>query len=394
MRISSRSQTAPFIAMDILAEAQAIEARGSKVIHMEVGEPAFGAPDAARNALGAALIRGETLGYTSGLGLSDLRTAIAALYQRRYGIAVDPARVVVTSGSSAGFLLSFLTLFDVGERVAIADPGYPCYRNILGTLGLEPVRIEAELASRYQPTPEALDQIAGPLHGLLVASPANPTGTMLDRPALAALVGYCAGRDVAFISDEIYHGLTYEAPAVSALELTDAVFVINSFSKYYAMTGWRIGWMVVPERFVRTVQNLAQNLFICPSHASQIAALAALSEEGEAEVAGHLQQYARNRAALMAALPGLGFTDISPADGAFYIYAGISRLTNDSRDFCARLLAEAGVAATPGLDFDPTRGHATIRFSFAQAPEKIAEGIERLTQFIANGAGQGEPGQG
>lgn len=394
MRISSRSQTAPFIAMDILAEAQAIEARGSKVIHMEVGEPAFGAPDAARNALGAALIRGETLGYTSGLGLSDLRTAIAALYQRRYGIAVDPARVVVTSGSSAGFLLSFLTLFDVGERVAIADPSYPCYRNILGTLGLEPVRIEAELASRYQPTPEALDQIAGPLHGLLVASPANPTGTMLDRPALAALVGYCAGRDVAFISDEIYHGLTYEAPAVSALELTDAVFVINSFSKYYAMTGWRIGWMVVPERFVRTVQNLAHNLFICPSHASQIAALAALSEEGEAEVAGHLQQYARNRAALMAALPGLGFTDISPADGAFYIYAGISRLTNDSRDFCARLLAEAGVAATPGLDFDPTRGHASIRFSFAQAPEKIAEGIERLTQFIANGAGQGEPGQG
>ena len=194
---------------------------------------------------------------------------------------------------------------------------------------------------------------------------------------------------MALISDEIYHGLTYEAPAVSALELTNQVFVLNSFSKYYAMTGWRIGWMVVPERFVRTVQNLAQNLFICPSHASQIAALAAMSDEGEAEVAGHLVEYARNRTALMAALPGLGFTDISPADGAFYAYAGVSRLTNDSREFCSRLLADAGVAATPGLDFDPARGHATIRFSFAQAPEKIAEGIERLTRFIETGAGQG-----
>jgi aspartate/methionine/tyrosine aminotransferase len=194
---------------------------------------------------------------------------------------------------------------------------------------------------------------------------------------------------VALISDEIYHGLTYDAPAVSALELTDAVFVINSFSKYFAMTGWRIGWMVVPERFIRTVQNLAQNLFICPSHASQVAALGALSERGEAEVAGHLEQYARNRAVLMAALPGLGFTDISPADGAFYAYAGVSRLSNDSRDFCARLLSQAGVATTPGLDFDPARGRATMRFSFAQAPEKIAEGIDRLTRFIGTGAGQG-----
>ncbi len=389
MRISSRSQTAPFIAMDVLAEAQAIEAAGARVIHMEVGEPAFGAPRAAREALAAAMARGETLGYTSGLGLGELRAAIAALYRRRHGIDLDPERVVVTSGSSGGFLLSFLTLFDVGERVAIADPGYPCYRNILGTLGLEPVRIVAELASRYQPTPELLEQAAGRLDGLLVASPANPTGTMLDRAALAALTGYCADRGMALISDEIYHGLTYEAAAVSALELTDQVFVINSFSKYYAMTGWRIGWMVVPESFVRTVQNLTQNLFICPSHASQIAALGALSDEGEAEVAGHLEEYAQNRAALMAALPGLGFTDISPADGAFYAYAGVSRLTNDSRDFCARLLTDAGVAATPGLDFDPVRGHATVRFSFAQAPEKIAEGIERISRFIEAGAGRG-----
>jgi len=389
VRISTRSQTAPFIAMDVLSDAQAIEATGGSVIHMEVGEPAHGAPRAARTAVAAALGRGDTLGYTSGLGLETLCAGIAALYRRRHGIVIDPARVVVTSGSSGGFLLSFLTLFDVGERVAIADPGYPCYRNILGALGLEPVRIEAELASRYQPTPELLDRASGRLDGLLVASPANPTGTMLDRAALTALIDYCADRGVALISDEIYHGLTYEAPAVSALELTDQVFVINSFSKYYAMTGWRIGWMVVPERFVRTVQNLAQNLFICPSHASQIAALAALSEKGEAEVAGHVKEYARNRAALMAALPALGFTDISPADGAFYAYAGVSRLSNDSRDFCARLLAEAGVAATPGRDFDPVRGHGTVRFSFAQPEAKIAEGIARLTRFIEGGGVQG-----
>ena len=382
MRISTRSQTAPFIAMDVLAEAQAVEAAGTEVIHMEVGEPAHGAPRAAREALIAALGRGETLGYTTGLGLVELRAAIANLYQRRYGINLDPARVVVTSGSSGGFLLSFLALFDIGERVAIADPGYPCYRNILGALGLEPVRIEAELASRFQPTPELMDRVDGRIDGLLVASPANPTGTMLDRAALTALTEYCADRGIALISDEIYHGLTYDAPAVSALELTDQVVVINSFSKYYAMTGWRIGWMIVPESFVRTIQNLAQNLFICPSHASQIAALAALSDEGEAEVAGYLDSYARNRAALMAALPGLGFTDISPADGAFYIYAGVSRLTNDSRKFCARLLAEAGVAATPGLDFDPARGHTTMRFSFAQSPDKIEEGIRRISQFI------------
>jgi aspartate/methionine/tyrosine aminotransferase len=375
--------------MDVLAEAQALEAIGRSVIHMEVGEPAYGAPRAAREALAAALGRGETLGYTSGLGLDKLRTAIAALYRRRHGIDLDPARVVVTSGSSGGFLLAFLTLFDIGQRVAIADPGYPCYRNILGILGLEPVRIEAKLASRYQPTPELLDSVSERLDGLLVASPANPTGTMLDRAALSALAGYCGDRGMALISDEIYHGLTYEAPAVSALELTDQVFVLNSFSKYYAMTGWRIGWMVVPDSFVRTVQNLAQNLFICPSHASQIAALAALSDEGEAEAAGHLAEYALNRAALMAALPDLGFTDISPADGAFYAYAGVSRLTNDSRAFCAKLLSRAGVAATPGLDFDPARGHATIRFSFAQAPEKITEGITRLARFIETGAGQG-----
>ena len=371
--------------MDVLNEAQALEAQGRRIIHMEVGEPAWGAPRAAREALAAAMARGEPMGYTGGLGLPSLREAIAALYRRRYGIELDPARVVVTSGSSAGFVLSFLCLFDAGERVAIADPGYPCYRNILGTLGLEPVRLATTLATRYQPTPGLLAAVEGPLHGLLVASPANPTGTMLDRAALGALVTWCAEAGVTLISDEIYHGLTYEAPAVSALELTDEVVVINSFSKYWAMTGWRIGWMVVPEALVRPIQNLAQNLFICPSHASQIAALAALTEAGEAEVAGHLEAYRTNRALVLGALERLGFTDIAPADGAFYAYAGIGCFSNDSPAFCRRLLEEAGVAATPGLDFDPERGHATVRFSFAQAPEVIAEGVERLTRFIEAG---------
>ena len=386
VKISRRSRTAPFIAMDVLGEAQGLEARGGDVVHMELGEPAHGAPRAAREALAAAMGQGATLGYTGGLGTPELRRAIAALYRRRHGLELDPERVVVTAGSSAGFVLAFLALFDAGERVAIADPGYPCYRNILGALGLEPVRLEATLAARYQPTPELLDAAGQPLEGLLVASPANPTGTMLDRAALAALAEYCAGRGMALISDEIYHGITYDAPAVSALELTDEVFVINSFSKYYAMTGWRIGWMVVPERYMRPVQNLAQNLFICPPHASQVAALGALSEEGEGEVAGHLEGYARNRAMLAEALPRLGFSDISPADGAFYVYAGVSRLANDSRDFCARLLAEAGVATTPGLDFDPLRGHGTVRFSFAQSPARIAEGIDRIASFAGKGA--------
>lgn len=381
MNISRRSRTAPFIAMDVLAEAQALEAAGADIVHMEVGEPSHGAPQAARGALEAALARGERLGYTSGLGRDDLRAAIAELYRRRHGLEIDPARVVVTAGSSAGFSLAFLTLFDAGARVGIADPGYPCYRNILGALDLVAARIETTLATRYQPTP-ALLAAAAPLDGLLVASPANPTGTMLDRAALGALVEWCAGQGTALISDEIYHGLDHGGGAVSALELTDTAIVINSFSKYYAMTGWRIGWMVLPKDLVRPVQTLAQNLFICPSHASQIAALGALTPEGEAEVAGHLEAYRTNRAALMRALPGLGFADIAPADGAFYIYADISRLSNDSLAFAADLLRREGVATTPGLDFDPERGHRTLRLSFAGAPARIEEGIARLSRYL------------
>ncbi|MEL6336161.1 MAG: aminotransferase class I/II-fold pyridoxal phosphate-dependent enzyme [Pseudomonadota bacterium] len=384
MPLSARSATAPFIAMDILAEAGRLEAEGRDIVHMEVGEPAYGAPRAAREALAKAQ---GGLGYTGGLGLPALREAIAALYARRYGIALPADRIVVTAGSSAGFVLAFLALFDAGARVALADPGYPAYRNILGTLGLTAVRIEATPETRYQPTPALLSAAAaeGAIDGLILASPSNPTGTMLDAPTLAALIDACAASGVSLVADEIYHGLTYDAPAPTALAHTDEVVVINSFSKYWAMTGWRIGWMVVPEAMVRPVQNLAQNLFICAPHPAQIAAIGALSEAGEAEAATHMAAYRANRERMIATLQTLGFTGIAPADGAFYAYASLPEGTPDSTAFCQRLLSEYGVAATPGLDFDPLRGNRTVRFSYAQSPERIEEGCSRLAKMMAAG---------
>ncbi len=384
IQISRRSRTAPFHALDVFAEALAMEEAGRTVIHMEVGEPAFGAPRAAQEAIMAAMAEGRTLGYTAGLGIPALRAAIAGLYARRHGIEIDPGRVVVTTGSSAGFQLAFLGLFDPGARVAIADPSYPAYRNILSVLGLELVRLEATLETRYQPTPEMLEA-AGPLDGLLIASPANPAGTMLSREAMGALAGYCEASGIALIADEIYHGITYGETAVSSLELTDEVVVINSFSKYYTMTGWRIGWMVVPERLVRPMERLAQNLYISANHASQVGAVAALSEAGEAEAASHMADYATNRRLLMQALPGLGFEDIAPCDGGFYVYAGTGRLADDSAAFCRGLLRAEGVATTPGLDFDPVRGGRTLRISFAQSPDRIAEGIARIARYVEAG---------
>jgi aspartate/methionine/tyrosine aminotransferase len=320
------------------------------------------------------------LGYTVALGLPELRAGIAALYQRWYGIDLDPARVVVTSGSSAAFLLAFTALFDAGEKVGLGEPGYPSYRQILRALSLEPVGIATNQANRLQPVPSDLEGVD--MAGLIVASPGNPSGTMLDRAAMAGLIAHCAARDIAFVSDEIYHGLHYGAPAVSALEISDDVYVINSFSKYFSMTGWRIGWMVVPGGHVRLIERLAQNMFICPPHASQIAALAALDcvEELEANRA----VYAENRRMMLEGLPLAGFTKIAPPDGAFYIYADVSDLTDDSLSFCAEILEGAGVAVTPGLDFDPHRGARTIRFSYARSTAEIAEGLKRLQTFMAS----------
>ncbi|MEM6487264.1 MAG: aminotransferase class I/II-fold pyridoxal phosphate-dependent enzyme [Pseudomonadota bacterium] len=384
--LSTRGAVAPFRAMDVLAEAGRLEAAGADVVHLEVGEPAAGAPAAARAALAEAKAGGATLGYTSGLGIEPLRRAIAALYASRHGVALDPGRVIVTAGSSAGFSLAFLGLFEAGHRVALAEPGYPAYRNIMGALGLEPVGLATGPETRFQPTPAlvaAAEGRGGRIDGVLVASPANPTGTMLDRGALTALVEDSATAGRVLIADEIYHGVCYGAPAVSALELTDDVIVINSFSKYWAMTGWRIGWMVVPQPLVRPFQNLAQNLFICAPHPAQVAALGALTPAGMAEAEGHLAAYRANRDLLVGALHDLGFRDIAPADGAFYAYARLPEGWGDSTVFCRRLLAEHHVAATPGLDFDPVRGGQTVRFSYAQAPARIAEAVARLRAALA-----------
>ena len=378
MRRSSRGAVDPFIVMDVVEAARQMEASGRRVIHMEVGQPGFAAPAGARAAVVRAL-EGGTLGYTTSLGLPELRAGIARLYQRWYGVDLDPARVVVTSGSSGAFLLAFSALFDAGDRVGLGEPGYPSYRQILRAVSLVPVGVAAGPQNRLQPVP--VDLVAQDLQGLIVASPGNPSGTMLDRAALAALMDHCAARDIAFISDEIYHGLHYGPRATSALEISDRAYVINSFSKYFAMTGWRVGWMVVPEDHIRTIERLAQNMFICAPHVGQIAALAALDCADEAEA--NRVVYGKNRDLLRAGLLAAGFTRIAPPDGAFYLYADVSDLTTDSRGFAAEILHRAGVAVTPGLDFDPRRGHQTLRFSYAAATADIEEGIARLQRFRA-----------
>ncbi len=378
MRFSRRGDVDPFIVMDVMEDARRAEAAGASVIHMEVGQPGTPAPRLAREAASRA-IGAEALGYTVALGLPELRERISKLYQDWYGIDVPASRIIVTAGSSAGFLLSFLALFDAGQRVATIAPGYPSYRNILKGLDIEVVELEGAAASGWRPTPEMIAG-AGEIDGLLVASPSNPTGAMLDRAALQGLIDAAKAKDAVFISDEIYHGLHYGERAVTALELSDDVVVINSFSKYFSMTGWRVGWMVAPEPMVRVVERLAQNFFICPAHVSQVAALAAMDAVEECEA--NLTVYRKNREVLLEELPKAGFTKLAPCEGAFYIYAEVDHLTDDSREFCKRMLAEAGVAATPGHDFDPLRGAGTVRFSFARSTEDMVEGARRLKAWL------------
>jgi len=383
VKLSRRALVPPFIAMDVLREANELAAGGADVIHLEVGQPSTPAPRAVVAAAEAALRR-EVLGYTDALGLPVLREAIARHYQRTYRVVIDPARIIVTTGSSAGFVLAFLAAFDAGERVALAAPSYPAYRNILVALDLAPVELAAGPAEHYQPTLDLLrgsrDQIGRErLDGLIIASPANPTGSMIDPATLVAIAKHCEAAGIRLISDEIYHGITYEKPAASAAALSDDAIIVNSFSKYYSMTGWRIGWMIVPPDMLRAVECLAQNLFISPPALAQYAALAAFDATEELEA--NCRRYAENRALLLAELPKAGFERFAPADGAFYLYADIAALTNDSRDFCSRMLREIGVACTPGVDFDPTRGHATMRICFAGATADIAEAVRRLRNW-------------
>jgi aspartate/methionine/tyrosine aminotransferase len=348
---------------------------------MEVGQPSAPAPRAAREAAKAALEAGR-IGYTEALGISPLRERISRHYRDAYGVAVSPERVIVTTGSSAGFVLAFLSLFDAGARVAITAPGYPAYRNILPALDLEPVEIPLARADGWIMTAAAIERAHAerPLQGILAMSPANPSGTMIGRGALAALGETCRRLGLWFVSDEIYHGLTYGEAAATALATDDGAVVINSFSKYYCMTGWRIGWVVVPERLVRPIERLAQNLYISPPYLSQVAALASFdaTEELEAVKAG----YACNRAMLLEELPRIGIADMHPVDGAFYIYADVARFTNDSIAFCRRMLEEAGVAATPGVDFDPMEGSHTLRLSFAGSESDCREAVARLAAWL------------
>lgn len=379
-RLARRSSIDPFIVMDVMREANAHEAEGRDIIHMEVGQPGTPAPRAARERARQAL-ETERLGYTDALGLPALRERIARYYQERYKVSVAPERVVVTSGSSAGFVLAFLAVLDPGDALLLPSPGYPCYRQILSALGAKPILIETGAAARWMPSPSDLElhATASPA-GLLVASPNNPTGTMVSPARLAELADCCRGQGLWLISDEIYHGLEYEAPADTALAHWDTAIVVNSFSKYFSMTGWRIGWLVVPEDLVRPMERLAQNLYISPPAISQVAALGAFEgiEELEAIKAG----YAANRALLLNELPSAGLTSILPADGAFYLYAEVSALATDSAAFAKRMLREIGVAITPGIDFDPARGNRFVRFSYAGPHAAMREAASRIKTWL------------
>jgi aspartate/methionine/tyrosine aminotransferase len=378
LKLARRGQIPPFIAMDVLRAANEQAAAGEDVLHLEVGQPSTPAPGGVLAAAQAALGR-ETLGYTDALGLPALREAIATHYHRRYAVALDPARIVVTTGSSGAFLLAFLAAFDPGDRVAMAAPAYPAYRNILTALDLVPVELPAGPDQRYQMTLDLLHSLQQPLDGLIVASPANPTGTMLAPAELAEIARSCRDLGIRFISDEIYHGIVYARTAATALASSDEAIVVNSFSKYFSMTGWRLGWMVVPPDMLRAVECLAQNLYISPPALSQHAAIAAFDcgDELDANVA----RYAANRALLLAELPKAGLVQFAPADGAFYLYADVGHLTNDSPEFCRRMLREIGVACTPGVDFDPARGNAALRISFAGSSETMAEAARRLVSW-------------
>jgi aspartate/methionine/tyrosine aminotransferase len=381
LNASSRSDVPPFIVMDVMAAAARIEAGGGHVIHMEVGQPAAPAPQTAIAAAQAALAKAR-IGYTECLGIPSLRARIARHYQEAYGLALDPARVVVTTGSSAGFILAFLSLFEPGDRVALANPGYPPYRHILTAFGCEPVLIETSAQSRWALTGEALlaAHRRKPLAGLVVASPANPTGTMMDAAALSSLIATAEGEGIRVISDEIYHGLDDAFPAVTAASLSDRVLVINSFSKYFCMTGWRVGWLVAPEQLVRPIERLQQNLAISVPTLSQVAAQAAFDGREEMEAVKH--GYEENRRILTEGLPSAGLDKFLPVDGAFYLYADVSRFSDDSHDFANRLLEEAHVAATPGIDFDPVDGKHFIRFCYAGSADEMREAVRRIGGWL------------
>ena len=380
---SARSDVPPFMVMDVVAAAARIEAAGGRVIHMEVGQPAASAPSSALDAARTAL--SGRLAYTESLGIPSLRARIARHYNETYGIAVEPSRVIATTGSSAGFILAFLAMFEPGDRVAVAVPGYPPYRHILKALGCEAVLIETTAVTRFAITPDMLRDAhrRTPLKGVLVGSPANPTGTMMTRDALRALIDAAEDEGIRFISDEIYHGLDYAFPAETAAGLSGNAVIINSFSKYFCMTGWRVGWMVVPEPLVRPIDRLQGNLAISVPTLSQIAAAAAF--DGRAEMDAIKHGYEENRRILLDGLPKVGLEKFLPVDGAFYLYADVSHFSNDSFDFAKRMLDETHVAVTPGVDFDPLHGTSFIRFCYAGSAAEMHEAVARIGAWLHKG---------
>lgn len=376
---ATRSDIDPFMVMDVMTHAAACEARGDHVIHLEVGQPGTAAPKLAREAVKQA-IDNEVLGYTLTFGIPPLRERIAQHYQDWYGLNVPVERIAVTTGSSAGFMLSFLACFQPGDRVLLTDPSYPCYRNILAAVGCEVVRVPTGPETRYQLTAAMLDQVPD-LAGVVIASPSNPAGTVIEPCELKAIAETCHNRGIRLISDEIYHGLIFDGRAETAARYSESAIVINSFSKYFSMTGWRVGWMIVPEDLLTAIERLSTNLYISPPGVSQVAALAALDAREELEA--NKTVYAGNRQLMLDNLPGMGLGKIAPADGAFYIYADISHLTDDSLSFSKRMLDEAGVAAASGLDFDPDRGNQTIRFSYCITQPDIEQALERMGDWLA-----------
>jgi len=383
LAVASRANVPPFHVMDLLAAANKRAAEHGDLLNLVAGQPSTPAPLAVRRAAADAL-ETDLLGYTVALGIPELREAIASHHKRFHGIDVSADDVVVTTGSSGGFLLAFLAAFETGDRVAIARPGYPCYRNVLTALGCEVVELPTGPEDRFQPTVAMLEGLDVPLKGLVVASPANPTGTMLLPAELAALAQWCDGHGVQLISDEIYHGISYgDAPShASAWETSREAVVFNSFSKYFSMTGWRIGWMLVPERLKRAVDVLTGNFTICPPALSQRAAIAAFADASYDECNANVARYATNRGVLLVGLPRLGIDRLAPADGAFYVYADVGHLTDDSMAFCHRLLRETGVATAPGIDFDTSTGSRHVRLSFAGTPDEISEALVRLEQWL------------
>ena len=372
---SRRGQVSPFIVMDVMKAASDLEQQGRNIVHLEVGQPSTGIPQSAKEPL-QRLIDRESLGYTVASGIVELRKKISSYYAESYEADVPINRIFITTGSSSGFQLAFLSAFDAGDRVALAAPGYPAYRHILSSLGLEPALLPVDESSRFQPTVAHLMKLSKPIQGLIVASPSNPTGTVIPKAEFHDLIAYCRDHKIRLISDEIYHGITYGADVTTAAGTQGPEITINSFSKYFSMTGWRIGWIVIPEDLDRSVECLAQNLFISPPTMSQWAALHAM--DAREELAANVSRYAENRSVLLEGLPSIGFGNLAPSDGAFYLYADIHDRTNDSVSFCQKVLQEAGVALTPGLDFDPERGMHTLRISFAGSTKDMHDAIQRL----------------